>query len=134
MAKTKRGGRGHKSGSAGNSAGDAFTVVQKRVYKTPNTTRLEILVRNIGEAPHDKRFVLKDGRLLKDFVEMAHALEHMSDDVFNHHVNAYKNDFRNWIRDIFGDKELAATIEKAKTRTEMQLAVLKHIVNKTFSQ
>lgn len=134
MAKTKRGGKSHKSGSASNSTGNGVTVVQKRVYRTPNTTRLEILVRNIGQAPQDKRFVLKDGRLLKDFVEMAHALEHMSDDVFNHHVNAYKNDFRNWVRDIFGDKELAAAIEKAKTRAEMQLAVLKHIVNKTFSQ
>lgn len=109
------------------------TVVRKAVYRSPNTTTLEILVRKIGEAPNDKRFVLKDGRVLKDLVELAHALDHMSDDVFNHHVNAFRNDFRNWVRDVFSQKELAAELEKAKTRSGLQLAVLKHIVRETFS-
>ena len=110
------------------------TVIQKAVYRAPNnTTKLEILVKKIGEAPHDKCFVLKDGRVLKDLVELAHSLDHMSDDVFNHHVNNSKNDFRNWIRDVFGQKELAAELEKAKTRSDLQLAVLKHIVKETFS-
>ena len=125
-------GNAGTAGNAGNP-GKGVTVVQKRVYRTPNTTRLEVLVKKIGEAPHDKKFVLKDGRPLKDFVELAHALEHMSDDVFNHHVNNFKNDFRAWIQDVFGEKELAAELAKIKTRGEMQLAVLKHIVKKTFS-
>ena len=116
----------HRSDSSG------VSIVQKRVYRTPNTTRLEILVKKIGEAPADKRFVLKDGRLLKDMVELSHALEHMSDDVFNHHVNTYRNDFKKWVTDVFGEKELAAQIEKAKNRTEMQLAILKHIVKTMF--
>ena len=128
MAKAKRSSE-RSSGNAGNGV----TVVQKRVYRTPNTTRLEILVRKIGEAPHDKKFVLKDGRLLKDFVELAHALEHMSDDVFNHHVNNFKKDFKKWVEDVFGEKELAAEIAKVKTRSDMQLVVLKHIVKQTFS-
>ena len=126
----KTGIRSHSSGRSGNSSG--VSIVRKSVYKTPNTTRLEIMVRNIGEAPPDKRFVLKDGRLLKDMVELSHALEHMSDDVFNHHVNAYKNDFKNWVGDVFGEKELASQIEKAKTRTDLQLAILRHIVKKIF--
>lgn len=121
-----------KSSSSKTRASSGTTVVQKAVYRSPNTTTIEILVRKIGEAPHDKRFVLKDGRVLKDFVELAHALEHMSDDVFNHHVNSSKNDFRNWAREVFGQKELAAELERAKTRSDLQLAVLKHIVKETF--
>lgn len=128
MSKAKR----SSERSSGNAA-KGVTVVQKSVYRTPNTTRLEILVKKIGEAPNDKRFVLKDGRVLKDLVELSHALEHMSDDVFNHHVNQFKNDFRNWARDVFNKKELAAELEKAKTRADLQLAVLKHIVKETFS-
>lgn len=131
VAKAKRSSE-RSAGTAGN-AGKGVTVVQKRVYRTPNTTRLEILVKKIGEAPHDKRFVLKDGRVLKDLIELSHAIEHMSDDVFSHHVNAFKNDFRNWVRDVFGKKELAAELEKAKTRSDIQIAVLKHIVKETFS-
>ena len=126
----KTGIRSHSSGHSGNSSG--VNIIRKSVYKTPNTTRLEIMVRNIGEAPPDKRFVLKDGRLLKDMVELSHALEHMSDDVFNHHVNAYRNDFKNWVGDVFGEKELASQIDKAKTRTDLQLAILRHIVKKIF--
>ena len=122
-----------KSSDGSQTGATGGTIVQKRVYHTPNTTRLEILVKKIGTAPHDKKFVLKDGRLLKDFVELAHALEHMSDDVFNHHVNNFKNDFKKWVEDVFGEKELAAEIAKAKTRSDMQLAVLKHIVKQTFS-
>ncbi|MBI2176545.1 hypothetical protein HYU40_04355 [Candidatus Woesearchaeota archaeon] len=119
------------SKSRGSLAGT--TVVRKSVYRSPNTTTLEILVKKIGEAPHDKRFVLKDGRVLKDLVELSHALDHMSDEVFNHHVNASKNDFRNWVRDVFSQKELVVELEKAKTRNDLQLAVLKHIVRETFS-
>ena len=128
-------GKKTKSASSHNRRSPAGTIlVQKSVYRAPNnTTRLEILIKKIGEAPHDKRFVLKDGRVLKDLVELAHALEHMSDDVFNQHVNASKNDFRNWVSDVFSQKELAAELEKAKTRSELQLAVLKHIVKETFS-
>ena len=127
-------GKKTKSSSSKNRESHAgTTVVQKSVYRTPNTTRLEILVKNIGEAPHDRRFVLKDGRVLKDLIELSHALEHMSDDVFNHHVNSSKNDFRNWVKDVFSQKELAAELEKAKTRSDLQLAVLKHIVKETFS-
>ena len=122
-----------KSSDGSQTGATGGTIVQKRVYHTPNTTRLEILVKKIGTAPHDKKFVLKDGRLLKDFVELAHALEHMSDDVFNHHVNNFKNDFKKWVEDVFGEKELAAEIAKVKTRSDMQLAVLKHIVKQTFS-
>ncbi|MBI2580910.1 hypothetical protein HYV85_03815 [Candidatus Woesearchaeota archaeon] len=128
MSKAKR-----SSEKSSGNAGKGVTVVQKSVYRTPNTTRLEILVKKIGEAPHDKRFVLKDGRVLKDLIELSHAIEHMSDDVFSHHVNAFKNDFRNWVRDVFGKKELAAELEKAKTRSDIQLAVLRHIVKETFS-
>ena len=125
---------GSMSSSSAHSRSDSsgMSIVQKSVYKTPNTTRLDILVKKIGEAPQDKKFILKDGRLLKDMVELSHALEHMSDDVFNHHVNSYRNDFKNWIADVFGEKELAAQIEKAKTRTDMQLAILKHIVKTMF--
>lgn len=128
-------GKKTKSASSKSRGGSptGTTVVQKAVYSSPNATTIEILVKKIGEAPHDKRFVLRDGRVLKDFVELAHALEHMSDDVFNHHVNSSRNDFRNWVRDVFSQKELAAELEKAKTRSELQLAVLKHIVKEVFS-
>lgn len=126
MGKTR-----HKASSR-SAGGKGVTVVQKAVYRSPNTTRLEIMVKKLGEAPSDKRFVLKDGRILKDLVELSNAIEHMSDDVFSHHVNNAKNDFRNWVKDVFNQNELAAELERSRTRNEMQLALLKHIVKAVF--
>ncbi|MBI2144651.1 hypothetical protein HYU17_05930 [Candidatus Woesearchaeota archaeon] len=131
MAKAKS-KSGKASGESRTAEGKGFTLVRKGVYKTPNTTKLEITVKKLGTAPDDKKFVLKDGRLLKDMVELANALEYMSDDVFSHHVNNFKNDFKTWVEDVFSEKELAAEMHKAKTKADMQLALLRHIVKKTF--
>jgi hypothetical protein len=98
----------------------------------PNKTSVEVIVKRLSEAPSDKRFVLKDGRVLKNMVELANALEYMADDIFNHHVNPYRNDFRNWISDVLGEKDLASTLDKIKGKNETQLAVLKYIVKKAF--
>lgn len=124
---------GSRNKAASLKSRQPVTIEQKSVYKTPNSTRTEILIKKIGVAPQGRHFVLRDGRILNDFVQLSNSLEHMSDDVFRHHANDTKNDFRNWINDVFDEKELAAQVEKAKTREEMQLALLKHIVKETFS-
>jgi hypothetical protein len=62
-------------------------------------------------------FWLCDGRTIRNLTELGAALKDMRDDVFGYHVNAEKNDFANWIRDIIGDKTLASSISKLKTRS-----------------
>ena len=51
-------------------------------------------------------FKLVDGKMLKSVPELLEALKNMDDWVYQHHVNQERNDFVNWLRDIF--------IEKAK--------------------
>ncbi len=92
----------------------------------------EITVKRFVEAPEGKKFVLKDGRILKDLKELADALEHMSDDVFSHHVNESKNDFGNWTKDVLLEKELAEDLQKIDSQLHAQIAVLKHIAKKAF--
>jgi hypothetical protein len=65
-------------------------------------------------------FYLNDGRVLKSASELMHSLNSMSNDVFVHHVNAERNDFSNWIRDIYGNKELALSIKKCKTKDSVR--------------
>ncbi len=98
--------------------------------KDSASPRVEITVKRFNEAPEDKRFVLKDGRILKDIKELADALEHMSDDVFKHHVNESKNDFCNWAKDVLLEKELAEDLQKIDSQLHSQIAVLKHIAKK----
>ena len=86
------------------------------------------------EAPEGKRFVLHDGRILKNLKELAEALEHMSEEVFRHHANPSKNDFSNWIAGVLHEKELAEELKSIDDRIHAQTAILKHIAKKAFQR
>jgi hypothetical protein len=94
--------------------------------------KLEITIHRqvLGEAPQEARFVVSDGRIVKDFKELADALHDMSTDVFRHHVNDGKNDFSNWVRDVFGDAELAEDLTGVRSQSEAEIKVLRSIVKK----
>jgi len=72
-------------------------------------------------------FWLKDGRILKNLNDLYNALTNMAEEVFKHHVNAAKNDFHNWVRDIQQDQKLARGLLKAKTREQTANAVKNRI-------
>jgi len=97
--------------------------------KNPLQT-VEVIIRKkvLGEAPKEQHFVVADGRKLKNIIELADALETMSEEIFSHHVNEFKNDFSAWVKDVFYDDGLADDIARAKNRFEAQIAVLRRLV------
>ncbi|MBS3132748.1 hypothetical protein J4470_01285 [Candidatus Woesearchaeota archaeon] len=107
---------------------------KKIVSAIPDNTGFEVTVRRFTEAPVDKKFVLRDGRILKDLKELADAFEHMSDDIFKHHVNPAKNDFSAWASEVLHEKELSEDLEKIDNQLHAQIAVLKHIAKKVFER
>ncbi len=68
----------------------------------------------IRDVEPEKVFWLCDGRALKNLDELANVLENIDDNVWNYHVNAGKNDFANWIENVFGCKSLGSAIRKVK--------------------
>lgn len=52
---------------------------------------------------------------LRNLKNLADSLSQMSDETFAYHVNAEKNDFANWIREVLLDKKLATDLKSAKT-------------------
>lgn len=70
----------------------------------------------LSNAPPDKHFILKNGRVLKNLYELTNSLISLDDETFNYHVNSEKNDFENWIRHTFNDGQLADQISKLKSR------------------
>ncbi|MBW2995828.1 hypothetical protein KY332_00850 [Candidatus Woesearchaeota archaeon] len=78
----------------------------------------------------DKYFSLCTGGLIKSVKELAFAMDYLSDEELNHHVNESKNDFSSWVRDVFKEYRLAEIISDIKDRKEMQIVLLKHLVNK----
>ena len=110
----------------------------KKRGKTDNSSRnsgkklqsVEVIIRKkiLGEAPEEHHFVVADGKKLKNIIELADALETMSEEIFRHHVNEYKNDFSSWIKDVFYDHSLAEDMSRAKNKLETQIAILRRLV------
>jgi hypothetical protein len=85
------------------------------------------IARSVGP---ENYFFLADGRPLKNLLELADALEEMTDEIFQHHVNEHKNDFAKWVSEVFGDEELALKLGHTKTKASHQLIILKHIIRR----
>ena len=91
---------------------------------------VEVIIRKkvLGEAPEEHHFIVADGKKLKNIIELADALETMSEEIFRHHANEFRNDFATWVKDVFYDHSLADDISKAKNRLEAQIAILRRLV------
>ena len=75
-------------------------------------------------------FKVIDGSEIKNLLELADSLEKMSDDAFYFHVNSQRNDFSNWIRDVFHEDGLADSVAKKGGRLEASICILKFIIEK----
>jgi len=73
----------------------------------------------ITNVPPEKAFWFCNGQVAKNLKEFAAILEKIPQSVFEHHVNAKKNDFSRWIAGVFGQTSLAKQIEKAKSAQEI---------------
>jgi hypothetical protein len=80
------------------------------------------------EAPSTQHyFYLNNGKKLKNIAELMESLKDMDQDLFSFHVNEQNNDFASWIRDVFGEKELARRISFARYPTSMLKSIEKYI-------
>lgn len=104
-------------------------VVPKNV-SVPAKQEVKVTIRKqiLGQAPEEKTFVLHDGRKLKTVYELIDELETMDDGVFREYVCDLRNDFANWINDVFSEVSLAGELRKIHTRIDTQRAILKHVV------
>jgi hypothetical protein len=72
----------------------------------------------LADIDGDKRFFCQDGCIIKNLTELSECLNHMTDEVFHHHVTSGKNDFSNWVRDVLGDDKLASELYDADSTQE----------------
>lgn len=107
-------------------------AVKKAKPKKPAKAKKEVYIKvstNIlGQAPQEYQFYLKDGRRLKNVFELVDALEDMSEEMFKEHVTQTKNDFSNWIKDVFEEHGVAKEIEKVRSRIDTQKALLRRLI------
>lgn len=61
-------------------------------------------------------FITKDGQKIRNISQLQKLLLTMSDDVFDHHTKQGRNDFSNWIRDVYKDKAFADIVILCRTK------------------
>ncbi|RJQ17167.1 hypothetical protein C4573_03885 [Candidatus Woesearchaeota archaeon] len=101
---------------------------------SPITKKARVLpASGIKNTPsHEYWFILSSGKEIKNLKELAEDLGDMEDFVFSHHVNDHRNDFSNWIKDVFRDFELAEKIAHCKEKKKAQLVVYEHLMGKLW--
>lgn len=104
-------------------------VANKTEKKTVSKPKPQSKILN--NAPEAQYFLFCDGHPVKNVTELAEKLEHIKEEVFNHHVTEDRNDFVNWIKDVFEEIELAEEIAGLKHKDHVRLAIYKHVVKKT---
>ena len=98
------------------------TLTKKKIARrrNPKTTYLK-------DTSADKCFWVSNGWIIRNVLELPTALKNMSDDTFNYHVNKERNDFGKWVKEVIGDKTLAATLGRVRSRKGAIRAVNKRI-------
>jgi len=99
-------------------------LVGKRTSKKSSKPKHKLL----KKVNPEHSFIVVDGTKITNLPELALEMDNMADEIFDHHVNAARNDFASWIRDVIGELELADRMAGINTRTDTQLVILKHIV------
>ena len=66
-----------------------------------------------------KFFYLRDGVVLRSLPQLAYHLRAMSDEEFSYHVTNEKNDFANWVRDVFALPEFAEEISRIQSKNKL---------------
>ena len=86
----------------------------------------------LSTAPEQHSFFVADGTMISNLAQLVDRLETMHEDTYKFHANNDKNDFSNWIRDIFEDAQLAESLKTASNKIEAQLAIAKRLLKEVL--
>ncbi|PIN80673.1 hypothetical protein COV13_03175 [Candidatus Woesearchaeota archaeon CG10_big_fil_rev_8_21_14_0_10_32_9] len=101
----------------------------KKATSVNKTNNIKVK-QKIENAPSEQYFILSNGQPVKNVKELADVLEHVSEDIFNHHVTNEKNDFANWTKDVFKEIELAQELAGTNNKDHTRIVLYKHIIKK----
>lgn len=72
----------------------------------------------LSNVENNERFFCVNGEIFSSLDELQKSLKTMDENSFFYHVNNDRNDFANWIENIFGDKVFAEKLNLIKDKKE----------------
>lgn len=74
---------------------------------------LVIKEKSLQDCSPKEAFWSTKSQIIRNIYELIDIIDHMDDWAFRYHVNLdnNKNDFADWIRDVFGDEKLSMNLE-----------------------
>ena len=81
----------------------------------------------LNDVKSEHVFVLSNGKNLQNLKELYKELRKMDKKTFTYHVNEEKNDFYNWVRDIYKDKKLSDDLLECTTREAMMFCLKENL-------
>ncbi len=79
--------------------------------------------KKVAKSDAEKSFYVSDGSVYATLAQLAKGLKKMHPDTFAYHANEQKNDFHNWVKDVFGEQKLAQKLLSAKDQVQSAKAV-----------
>lgn len=104
--------------------------MRKKAVKKKATPKKTRKTGSSNKLKPEHYFILIDGSVIKSLRELGNSLEEMSEDTFYYHVNEIKNDFHNWVKNVFKEMELAEKLFEAETKDRHVIEVLKFLIGK----
>lgn len=94
---------------------------------------IEIVEGDLGTnsfiAPIGQEFILKNDIKIKGIEHLANVLKNISDDIYDFHTSR-ENHFYSWIKDVFGETDLAEKIKNSNSKHEMVEKIHKFLITK----
>ena len=100
--------------------------------KKTKASRPKSRKKNVYHAKKEHQiFFLANGTHVKNLLQLAEVLHSLNDNHYSHHVNQERNDFSNWVRDVFQEPKLAKRIENMD-KGEMQFELYRFLARKLW--
>ena len=83
----------------------------------------------IVDAPPEQCFWVNNGPVLKNVIELEHALKDgsISDEQFRYHTSRGRNDFSSWIQNVLHDETCSKALARVKTKKTAIRILSEHI-------
>lgn len=123
-----------KKSVAKSAAKKSLAKVSTKPVKAALPQKLTLSIYDVQDVPEHQHFYFVNGMKVKNVKELAEVMDRLEQEVFDYHVNENRNDFHNWVKDVFNDLELAEKLLGVTGPKHLQFTIYKHVADRALKK